>query len=199
MNITQFFSRLPHCLLMLMIVIALPTKAADGIQQGYFLIATPKQDNTPFGRTVIYITQASEAGSYGLIVNRPTGITMEEVIPAASDSRHAKDELFVGGPMHGRFLFLLTRSGQGDENLHPVNAEVFFAAGRDTIIRLALAQPNTTMRMYAGFTSWGPGQLEQEVASGYWLVAPAKTEQVFANDTSQLWRQLYELWKGSWI
>ncbi len=189
---------LRYFLSLILFLACMSAQAQDGIRQGYFLIATPKQDNTPFAHTVIYLTQAGDDGSYGLIVNRPTGITMEEVIPEAASTRHAKDELFIGGPMHGRFLFLLTRSGPA-EGMHQVSPDVFFAAGRDTIIRLAEEQPNTVMRMYAGFTSWGPGQLEQEITSGYWVIAPAKTQQVFGDQPGQLWRTLYSLWKGSWI
>ena len=44
------------------------------------------------------------------------------------------------------------------------------------------------MRFFAGYSGWGGGQLEAELAEGAWLVVPADADDVFAPDPEAMWR-----------
>ena len=50
--------------------------------------------------------------------------------------------------------------------------------------------PASRVRVFAGYSGWGPGQLEAELAEPAWIVAPAEPADVFAADPDELWRRV---------
>jgi len=167
------------------------------LEKGVFLVATKTLDNSPFDKSVIYVTQYSSSGTYGLIVNRRLPMTVNEIVPEAKKSGD-ENNLFFGGPMHARYLFILTETNEA-AGLHPVNHGIYFGAGPAIVPRLEKSDNRHSIRTYAGFSSWGPGQIEQEIKSGNWLVIPANSEQLFNRNPELLWTQLYKNWGGDWI
>lgn len=196
------YLRLPIYLILFLVLFFTQGAQAQELKEvkvGQFLVASERLNDTPFKHAVVYVTQASEEGVYGLIINRPTGITMDEVITEDDLNKHAKDELYIGGPMHGRFLFVLSENQVAD-NMHTVIDNVSFGAGRDMIVQIFKEDSNAqqTVRTFAGFTSWGTEQLKQDVKSGNWLVVPGTKKHVFESNTKSLWKNLFDQWSGNW-
>jgi len=175
----------------------LSSKQNSKLEKGVFLVATKTLDNSPFDKSVIYVTQYGSSGTYGLIVNRRLPMAVNEVIPEAKQSDD-ENNLFFGGPMHARHLFILTETNEA-AGLHPVNHGIYFGAGPAIVSRLEKSDNQHSIRTYAGFSSWGPGQIEQEIKSGDWLVIPANSQQLFNKNPELLWTQLYKNWGGDWI
>jgi putative transcriptional regulator len=154
--------------------------------QGQFLIASSKLADPNFFRTVVLIVRHNEEGAMGMVVNRPASLTVREVWEKVGGAGCETDEhLHVGGPCPGPLMALHERIDLADLE---VGSGMYFTADPESIAQLVV-HSNLAVRYFAGYAGWGPGQLEQELASGAWHVAPAATEQVFRTDES-LWEKL---------
>lgn len=171
-------------------------KPHGNLSKGVFLVATNNLDGFSLKNAVIYITQHDASGTSGFIVNRPTNLTINEAFPQTNASDKTNNTLFFGGPLHSQYLFILTKTNR-PSGLYAVSHSVYFATGDEMTSRLH-SDSQDIIRTYAGFMSWGPGQLEEELTNGDWVLAPGNTKQLFADDTSEMWKNLYRLWAGSW-
>lgn len=192
----------PLGILLLISLIISPAFAQPGesirysqIEAGTLIIATDKLNRTDFQRAVIYVTEHSEHGTHGVIINKPTPMFINEAMP---DSMQVKNpsHLYFGGPMHAQFLFILTKDGK-HQNLHNVVNGLYFGAGDQTMIELN-SQAHDQTRTFIGFTSWGPGQLDKELEHEVWLVAPGSVKDVFDEHPETLWKKLSTEWSGDW-
>lgn len=173
-------------------------KARNNLAKGVFLVASEKLDNTPLAKTVLYVTQHDHAGTSGFIVNRPTNVKINKAFPKIHASDSTNKMLYFGGPLHTTYLFMLTQTEFG-HGLHAIKNNIYFGAGDQVKMRLRSENKRDKIRAYAGFMSWGPDQLDDEIARGDWILTPAPIEQLFSQDTSNLWQTLYTRWGGSWI
>ncbi|MEX2025751.1 MAG: YqgE/AlgH family protein [Pirellulaceae bacterium] len=154
--------------------------------QGQLLVASTKLADPNFFRTVVLIVRHNEEGAMGMVVNRPATLTVREVWEKVGGSGCETDEhLHVGGPCPGPLMALHERVDLADLE---VGSGMYFTADPENIAQLVV-QSQLAVRYFAGYAGWGAGQLEQEIATGAWVVLPAATEQVFAADES-LWENL---------
>ena len=154
--------------------------------QGQFLVASSKLADPNFFRTVVLIVRHSEEGAMGMVINRPANLTVREVWEKVSESSCETDEhLHVGGPCPGPLMSLHERVDLADLE---VLSGLYFTAAPENIAQL-VGQQQTEVRFFAGYAGWGPGQLENEYASGAWLAVPATVEQVFSTGDG-LWEDL---------
>lgn len=168
------------------------------LEKGRFIVATDMMSNSAFEQAVIYITQSGDVGTYGLMVNRPTGIALGEVFADETDQRHHNDQVFYGGPLHNQYLFSLAESPYEQGEVHQVDEHIMLGAGLDTLTRFSYDSQNTKVKAFVGFASWTPGQLQQQIEEGAWIVVPADPELIFSNDEEDLWVQLTRRWAGDW-
>jgi len=197
---------LKHSLALLTIVLvafsmnsfAESAKKYGNLTKGIFLIATDGLEYTSLNKTVIYITQHDKSGTSGLIINRPTKLDINEAFPETHASDTTNETLYFGGPLHTKHMFMLTET-DFSQGLHPVNQNVYFGTGKEMTVRLQSDNNRDKIRTFAGFMSWGPEQLESELDSGNWVMAPGNPTQLFTKDGDDLWKTLYRRWAGSWI
>jgi len=171
-------------------------KIHGNLNKGVFLVATDNLNGHSLSKSVIFITQHDSSGSSGFIVNRPTNLTVNEAFPNIHASNTTNNTLYFGGPLHSQYLFILTQTEE-TKGLYRVNRQVYFGTGPEMKSRLH-SETRDIIRTFAGFMSWGPGQLEDELSAGDWILAPGNTKQLFDDDTSDMWQTLYRLWAGSW-
>ncbi|MDX1812785.1 MAG: YqgE/AlgH family protein [Gammaproteobacteria bacterium] len=167
------------------------------LNKGVFLIASKQLDYTSMRKTVIYLVQHDEAGSSGIIINHPTNLKINEAFPDTKASDYSNKTLFFGGPLHTQYLFMLTQT-KFTRGLFEINQGVYFGTGDQIKVRLQAEKTPDTIRTFAGFMSWGPEQLEQEIMDGTWILSPAAPEEVFSKDSTKLWEKLFKRWSGSW-
>jgi putative transcriptional regulator len=142
------------------------------------LVAKPSLTDPNFRETVVLVTQTPEAQTVGVILNRPT------------DSKMSGYAVFFGGPVLRQSTVALFRSSAPPESpAFPVLEGVYLTLHPQNIERL-LARPGQRFRLYAGFSGWAPGQLEDELARDGWYVLPASEELLFRKDTSGMWSEL---------
>ncbi|MDH5299813.1 MAG: YqgE/AlgH family protein [Gammaproteobacteria bacterium] len=168
------------------------------LEKGRFIVATDQLRNSPFEQAVIYITQAGDVGTYGLMVNRPTGISLGEVFADETAQRHHNDQVFYGGPLHNQYLFSLAESPYKQGEVLQVDNTIMLGAGLDTLTRFSYDSQNTKVKTFIGYASWTPGQLQKQIEDGAWIVVPADPELVFSEEDDDLWTTLTSRWGGDW-
>ena len=176
--------------LILLLVWLLPvmTLADQQPAKGRFLVATDVVQGEIFGGTVILLIHYDETGAMGLVVNRPTDVSPAELVEDESAFAGYDGEIFWGGPVQMgslRALMLTDSPPPGAESVLPTVHQV---PANDELFEEA--SNASSLRFYIGYSGWGPGQLDGEMARGSWHVVPATDEQVFAEDPRALWERL---------
>lgn len=140
----------------------------------------------PFGRSVVLLVRHDAEGALGLILNRPTTATLQQAWERVSDVPcHRDQRLFLGGPCEGPLVALHTHEFlMGLE----VFSGLYFSGDKDKLERLAAQTDETPAKFFAGYSGWGAGQLESEIARGSWSAMPATLEHVFGNE-DELWNR----------
>jgi len=183
--------QLRTCLIWLLIcwLLSAPASWAQQPVAGQFLIASRDIQGPAFGETVILLLDYSDKGAMGLIVNRQTELTHADLLADSGIASAYSGRVYLGGPVEMDSLRVLQRTTQAPEN----SVEVFDGVHMIGISRAllgTLAGDDNTLRFYLGYSGWGPGQLDEEIARGSWHVTPATEEIVFAKDPRNTWQQL---------
>lgn len=155
--------------------------------QGQLLISAPELRDPNFFHTVVLLIRHNEEGAFGLVLNRPASATIDQVWPQVSETPCESEEpLRLGGPVAGPLMALHTLAEAADLE---VGTGTFFCAETGNLERL-IAENSEPARFFVGYAGWAPGQLENEVGEGSWLMLPATPEHVF-NDEEEYWERLW--------
>ena len=155
---------------------------------GDVLVAEPPMADPNFRRTVILVCEHTTDGSFGLVLNRPTGLALSQ---AADEDFTFDAELWTGGPVQPDTLHYLHPFGDLDGAL-PVLDDVFWGGDFEAFQRAVTEgwlDPSQA-RFFVGYSGWGAGQLDAEVDEGSWIVLSGSSELVFADGDDALWRQV---------
>ena len=159
----------------------------------HFIIAMPDLNDMNFDRSVTYICEHDENGSFGIVINKATDLTVKEVIaqmdiPVAESNTTQSDTVFLGGPVQpGRGFILHNPAGNWLSSL-PVNANITLTTSKDILQAIANNHGPKHSMVALGYAGWGPGQLEKELAANSWLSCPADEQIIFHTPSEQRWQ-----------
>jgi putative transcriptional regulator len=155
--------------------------------KGQLLLDSGQLRGSFFQRTVVLICQHDAEGAFGLVLNRATGSNVGEMLVADLPDSLRDSPLYVGGPVQPTALsFLHTDSFVPDANVLP---NLSLGHSLDTLTEIGETFSATRkVKMFAGYSGWSPGQLEDEMKRKAWLTHPATVELVFDSVPDQLWR-----------
>lgn len=161
-----------------------------GVKTGRLLVSEPFMQDPYFKRSVVLLTEHNdETGSFGLILNKPIPMYLNEAIENAPsfDSR-----LALGGPVQKETLHYLHLLGDQIPNSTEIMEGVFWGGDFETIKRLIKAGELTpdNMRLFVGYSGWAEGQLTSEMESKSWIVARASKELLFTDKPENLWSEI---------
>jgi putative transcriptional regulator len=164
------------------------------IARGLFLIASPNLMDPNFRHTVVLICEHNgEQGTLGLILNRPTDVSLAEALPQVSVLKATSYIVFWGGPVQQSSLLMLFRLAQAPPEPKEVLRGVYLGAGPETLTQvITKPNPTETFRAYAGYAGWAPGQLEYELSLGSWAVVTADAASIFDRDPAGLWMEMLD-------
>lgn len=169
------------------------TQASEEIGPGTFLIAPRRAADPNFAGTVVLLVRIDDSGALGLVINRPTDVPVSSVLQDFKPARHVKEHAFSGGPVQAQALLALYRSAKKMDDASRVFDDVYLVSTRTALERVLRSKPDPHhLRIYLGYTGWGPGQLEHEMDLDVWRVLPADADTVFAADPSSVWPRLIE-------
>jgi putative transcriptional regulator len=156
--------------------------------KGMFLVATDVVQGELFANTVVLLLHYDETGAFGLVVNRPTDVELDELFADADELAGYRGTLFWGGPVQMDSLRALLYTDEPPEGAEKIIGSVYLVAFDDAVA-LGPTDP-ARLRLYIGYAGWAPGQLDYELARGSWRILPATREQVFADEPRGLWKHL---------
>jgi putative transcriptional regulator len=173
--------------------VAAPVPAAESQANAVFLIAKREMGDPNFRETVVLVTHPPRGGPLGVIINRPLVDRLSDVFPDQPSLKGSKEVLYFGGPVARQGLVFLVRSAKPPQGVLMVLRDVFFTSDVALIEKLLQRKdPLAGLRIFAGYSGWAPGQLQNELARGGWHVVPADSESVFDKDPAALWPELIE-------
>ena len=164
-------------------VAQLPGERPNGI----LLVAKPSLTDPNFRETVVLVTQARDASTVGVILNRPT------------QRRHAKTGavVYAGGPVMREVMLALFRAERAPSaSAFRVTQSVYLSMHPANIDALP-SYPGQRLRVFTGFSGWAPGQLQRELDLDGWFVLPVTEEVLFREDARGLWKEMVEKARGS--
>jgi putative transcriptional regulator len=172
-----------------------------------FLIASPPLGDPNFDRTVVLLALHSEGGALGFVVNRAASMNLGELLSLAgygAEASTSASAVYVGGPVQpssGWILCLDPSLAAEDNGVIAVGDRIrvtssrlaFDALARDTETSSPGAIDPRRRTVLLGYSGWGPGQLEGEIAAGAWLPVPLDEGVLFDVAPEDRWERAYAI------
>lgn len=147
----------------------------------HFLIAMPSTQDPMFGGSVIYLCEHNERGALGVIINKPTEMSIETLLERINIPVHITPEIcqgtkklvMFGGPVQDDRGFVLHSPICDFTSTLKISDDMAFTTSRDVLEAVADGSGPKNILVSVGYSGWGPGQLEQEIIKNGWLTVPA--------------------------
>jgi putative transcriptional regulator len=163
---------------------------AAALSEPIILVASSLLDDTPFQQAVVLATPLDDGGHIGFIINKPTGVKLQELLPDDRAAGKVKESVYLGGPALLPAVFALTRKPPESEGAAVrLMPGLFAVMDSDAIDRIIATTPHDA-RFFLGMMVWTPGALEQEVRRSVWELRPADAEVVLRAKSPGLWKLL---------
>ncbi|HEX3434868.1 MAG TPA: YqgE/AlgH family protein [Solirubrobacteraceae bacterium] len=163
---------------------------------GQLLLASPSLHDPNFERSVVLIGVHSAEGAMGVVLNRPSELTVAEAAPQLEDAVLDAERVFVGGPVQPSSVVFLAEFSDPEPAGLLVLGRIGFPAPDAEIAELSRATERA--RVFAGFAGWGEGQLEAEIEGGDWIAQAAMPDDVFTDAPDRLWSEVLTRKGGSY-
>ena len=155
------------------------------------LVSVPTLDDPNFFRSVVFMIEHTDEGAIGLVLNQPTDAMLTDALPDWAALAAPPAVAFVGGPVQQHEAVIgLARVARAEESdaWQPLLGRVGTVdLGREPGDARADLE---AVRVFAGYSGWGPGQLDAELAHGGWFVVDALPEDLLTPDPGELWRRV---------
>jgi putative transcriptional regulator len=164
------------------------------MRPGTLLISQPFLGDPNFERSVILLCRDEpEEGSFGLVLNRLTSLTLGDVLelPASLSNTVSELPLYVGGPVEPNTLHYLHRRADLPDAID-LGQDVFWGGDFELLlhhIQTGKLAPDD-VRLFAGYSGWSEGQLANEMQSQSWIRHPASAGKVFTLASDAFWRDI---------
>ncbi len=154
----------------------------------HFLIAMPSLHDEVFGRSVVYLCEHSERGALGLVINKPADILVRHLFDKVELPLNRADvadlPVFQGGPVQTERGFVLHEPlGTADESVYAATLVIpgglEMTTSRDVLEAISGGHGPRKVFVSLGYSSWGEGQLESEIAENSWLTVAADPVLIF--------------------
>ena len=161
---------------------------------GSLLVAHPSLLDPNFCKTVLFLsTNDPEEGSFGLVLNRPSGRIVADVLPDQDLGKLGEIPVLVGGPVATDQLIFAAFQWNAETAQMTCQHHLLLDEAQT-----ALASRKIIVRAFIGYSGWSKGQLEAELAQQAWLVARPDREILRINRAGTIWRETTSAF-GPWF
>ena len=152
--------------------------------RGQLLVAGPALVDPNFRRTVVLIGEHGDEGAMGVVLNRASETLVEDAVPPMAALTAHDEPVYLGGPVQPEAVVVLADVEQAEV---AVLDSIGFLPGE---IDTSAFGELRGVRIFAGYAGWAPGQLEDELEEGAWIVVTARSSDVFTSAPELLWSQV---------
>jgi putative transcriptional regulator len=156
---------------------------------GRLLISEPFMMDPNFKRSVILLTEYSEAGAMGFVLNHYSEYLLGDILPEVS---YSEIPVFVGGPVAGNTLHFIHCCPEKINDGIEIGEGIFWGGDFEEVKQLITSYQlkNEEIRFFTGYSGWTPKQLDDEIKEDSWIVTDKLSKEViFAKNEESLWRQ----------
>jgi putative transcriptional regulator len=158
--------------------------------RGKLLVASPALLDPNFRRTVVLIAEHNEEGAMGVVLNRESELEVDDAAPPLAELVEPGAHVLEGGPVQPTAVVVMAEFEDTGAAATLVIDDIGFVAAEADFDSLGTAVRR--VRVFAGLSGWGPGQLESELERDDWIVEAATPEDVFGEDVDDLWSSVLE-------
>ena len=163
---------------------------AQDFAAGQLLVATSKSRDAGFARSVVLLIHCDRQGAAGVILNRPSSITLARVFPELQSADSGSDPVYLGGPI-GTDALALLQSRTAPAKATRLLAGVYAISDHVLLEKMAAeARRSNIFRMFVGYTGWSLAQLKSEESRGLWEVRSGDARIVFDPRPGTLWTRM---------
>ena len=167
---------------------------------GNLLIAPPSVKGNFFQKTVVLLTEHHNSGSVGLVLNKPSQVSIKEFAKQNNAMLDIPGVVHIGGPVNVKALTMLHSNDWVCDNTMCINEHFSISSSQEILTKMAMGYVPSKWRIFVGLCGWTKGQLTNELEgrppydrNQSWLTATANPEIVFGFQTQTQWTEAIEL------
>lgn len=167
---------------------------------GKILIAPPSVKGTFWQKTTILLTENHASGSVGLVLNKPSKMSLNEFAKQNNVILNVPGVIHIGGPVNVKALTLLHTNDWVCSNTMQIDNNFSISSSADMLAKMAMGYVPSRWRMFLGLCGWTKGQLQNEIdgippysKNNSWLTATSNENIVFDFDSQTQWTESIEL------
>ncbi|HEY4327137.1 MAG TPA: YqgE/AlgH family protein [Mucilaginibacter sp.] len=156
---------------------------------GRLLISEPFMPDPIFKRSVILLTEYSDEGAMGFILNHASEFLLGDLLPEVS---YSEIPVYVGGPVANNTLHFIHCCPDKIADGIEVGEGVFWGGDFEKVKELIMNYSLTTdeIRFFTGYSGWTEKQLDNEIKADSWIVANKNLDMIFKSDEENFWRKI---------
>jgi putative transcriptional regulator len=166
--------------------------AAQTIDLDKPIILVAKRDlrDRLYGSTVLLARPIGAERHVGVIMNKPTQMTLGKLFPSHAASRKIVDPVMLGGPVGSEVIFALVqrKESPGSRSLK-ITPDLFLATDSRVVDKIIESEP-AQARFFAGVVLWAQNELAEEVKRGLWFTQDPSNDVVLRKQTDGLWEEM---------
>lgn len=155
---------------------------------GILLISDPFLKDPNFLRTVVFLCEHQEAGSFGFVLNRPYINTLDELLPELQANQFP---VYYGGPVQKDTIHFLHQYADAIPGAIEVLDDVYWGGDFEKVIEMIhdkILDPEK-IRFFLGYSGWSDGQLDDEIKEKTWLTVQATRSIIFHPQSEEIWKE----------
>jgi len=159
----------------------------------YFLVARDDMPDPMFQQSVILMVPSAPENPIvaGVIVNKPTNVTLAQLLGRLPGLKHPAEKLYYGGPVDDDEPLLFVRGTHPSKGTTRLMDNLYTGTSVEAITDI-LTHPWSPQdaRLFMGRAQWTRDQLRSEILRGAWDAMPAEVDLIFKADPGAVWRGL---------
>jgi len=186
----DYRSRVFLLLAVLAIAGTAPARAVEPADEPVILVAKPALRDRLYRATILIARPLRNGQHIGFIVNRPTPVKLGTLFPDHGPSQKVVEPIYLGGPVSIEVLFaLVQRKDSPGKRAMQLTPDLYLVVDRDLVDHIIESEADHA-RFYAGVVLWARGELDAEIARGFWYVDDADVSLVLRKSTDGMWEEL---------
>ena len=157
--------------------------------QDHFLITMPSFADSVFDKGIIYVCEHNDEGAMGIMINKPIPNIEKLLYKLDIKDINPKPNVYLGGPVDINKGFVIHEKGYKTKGTLSVSNQISLTSNLDIINDILDGKGPSNYRFALGYSGWGPGQLEEELKRGDWLILPAYKQIMFDTPDSMMWKK----------